>query len=138
MTFRRVLSEIFEEVMSQTRMPPPPTIYSPEERPRPRLQPQPATMPVPASEERPRALLRPEPTPNEEQRPARPQPVAQVAQVAPVLPRARRRGGKQRAEIVAALSSPAGVRQALVLQEILGPPKSLRPWNDGESDGRQN
>jgi hypothetical protein len=28
------------------------------------------------------------------------------------------------------LSTPAGVQQALILQEIVGPPKALRPWDE--------
>ncbi len=65
-----------------------------------------------------------EPTPNEEHRPARQRPVQPVQ--TPAGPRSVRRS-----EIVAALASRSGVRQALVMQEILGPPKALQPW-DGD------
>ncbi len=71
-----------------------------------------------------RAPLRPELTPNEDQHSARSRPPA----LRPMLVRPK---GTRRAEIVAALGSPAGVRQALVLQEILGPPKALQEWDDG-------
>jgi hypothetical protein len=71
----------------------------------------------------PRPLPRAEARPVEDQRPARPQTV----RLTPASPRPI---GTRRAEIVAALGSPAGVRQALVLQEILGPPKSLQGWED--------
>ena len=65
----------------------------------------------------------PEPTPTDEQRPAR----RPAPQAVPVPKRSR---GGQRAEIMAALSSPGGVRQALVMQEILGPPKCLQGLDD--------
>jgi len=76
-----------------------------------------------APEAPPRAVRRAEPVPNEEQRTPRPQPIA----LRPVQPSPK---GTRRAEIVAALASPAGVRQALILQEILGPPKALQGPDD--------
>lgn len=61
----------------------------------------------------------PEPTPTDEQRPARRPPTPAIA------PR-RATASVVRAEVRAALATPAGVRRALVMQEILGPPKALR------------
>lgn len=55
----------------------------------------------------------------EEQRPARPPRSVEVA------PGAERRSGHP--ALVAALRSRAGFRQALLMAEILGPPRSLRP-----------
>ena len=65
----------------------------------------------------------PEATPTDEQRPARRRPTAPVLQ---------RKASKSvvRGEVRAMLASPAGVRRALVLQEILGPPKALRGPED--------
>ena len=61
----------------------------------------------------------PEPTPTDVQRPARRPPTAATA------PR-RATASVVRAEVRAALAVPAGVRRALLMQEILGPPKALR------------
>jgi hypothetical protein len=36
----------------------------------------------------------------------------------------------RRAGVLGMLSTTRGVQQALILQEILGPPKSLRPWQE--------
>ncbi len=65
----------------------------------------------------------PEPTPTDEQRPAR-------RPATPAVPPPRRSREVRRAEVLAALSTRAGVRQALVLQEILGPPKAMRGLDD--------
>jgi hypothetical protein len=80
---------------------------------------QPPTFSAYPPEAPPRPLPRAEAGPVEDQRPTRPRSV----HPGPVSPRPI---GTRRAEIVAALGSPAGVRQALVLQEILGSPKALR------------
>ena len=102
MSVRQALRGLVEEVVGPTR-PPRPSESSTVERPR---------RPTPP----------PEPTPTDEQGSAR----RTAPQAVPVPMRSR---GAQRSEIRAALSSPGGVRQALVLQEILGPPKSLQGFN---------
>ncbi|MDP9357661.1 MAG: hypothetical protein M3R02_20715 [Chloroflexota bacterium] len=104
MAIRGVIAEMYEQVAESARRSFPPEVYPPEDL-RPFRPP-------------------PEPTPEEAQRPAPPRPVQPVQ-----TPVGRR--GVRRAEVAAALSSPSGVRQALVLQEILGPPISLRGWDDG-------
>ena len=104
MAFRGVIAEMFEQVAESARRPSSAEVNLPEDL-RPIRPP-------------------PEPTSDEAQRPAPPRPVQ------PVQTPVGRRGGR-RAEVAAALSSPSGVRQALVLQEILGPPIALRGWDDG-------
>jgi hypothetical protein len=72
---------------------------------------------------KPRPLPPPEAEALDEERPAR-------SKVSSPIASSRRRRGYRRPEILRALSSPAGVRQALIMREILGPPKALRPWED--------
>ena len=106
MTFRRILTEVLREVENQSRP-------QPQSFPRPRafsleteqeVRPRPAPPPIP---------------PEETQRAPRPRP--------PVAAPPVRTGGEvRRSDVRAALASAANIRTALVLQEILGPPKSLR------------
>ena len=78
------------------------------------------------------------PVPSQAARPARPGPPGFVdsadAPTAEELPRRQRTAAVRelratpRGRIVLALHSPAAVRQAVVLGEVLGPPVALREW----------
>jgi hypothetical protein len=59
----------------------------------------------------------------DEDRPARIQPTSPSETV-------RRRRPSRRAGVRGMLATTRGVQQALILQEIVGPPKAMRPWHD--------
>jgi len=103
MTLRQMISEMVAEARGSAS----PT---PEQATRPPREPARPTPP-------------PEATPTDEQRPAR----RRLAE--PVLQRKASKSVVRR-EVRAMMSSPAGLRRALVLQEILGPPKALRGPED--------
>ena len=65
----------------------------------------------------------PEDISGDEQRSARERPLAPVVTRSPTHE-------VSRAEVMQSLGSIEGVRRALVIQEILGPPRSLRAWDD--------
>ena len=113
MVMRRVIAKALEELaaasVEQTRPRPRPTEFY--------------NLSDYLTDAKPRPLPPPEVEAVNDERPARPRPSGPV----PAPPRRR---SSRRPEIVRALSSSAGVRQALVLQEILGPPKALRPWDE--------
>lgn len=71
----------------------------------------------------PRPMPPPEVAVAEENRPTRARPTPQITSP-------RRRTGSRRSDIRRTLSTRGGVRQALIMQEVLGPPKSLRPWDE--------
>ncbi len=58
----------------------------------------------------------------------------EVTPVRPPAPEPKPRQDNRRQQLVAALSSRTGLRQALLLQEILGPPMSLRNQGDRRTD----
>jgi hypothetical protein len=70
----------------------------------------------------PRPMPPPEIEASGEDRPAR------QRQATAIIP--TRRPGRRRIGIRQMLSTTAGVQQALILQEIVGPPKALRPWDE--------
>jgi hypothetical protein len=101
---RRIITEVFEEVTGGPRLPMSPL-------PRPRGE---ALRDV---GERRRRLPEPEATPRDEERRAR--PAAAPASASEPEPDVD-------VDLVGALGSPAEVRRAFVLMEVLGPPVSLR------------
>src|SRR5918995_4223246 len=107
MVMRRVLAKALEELATAS-----------EESSRPRPRPTELyNLSDYLTDAQPRPLPPPEAEMRDEDRPARPRSGAAAAP-------SRRRRGSSRPDIVRAFSSPTGVRQAWILQEILGPPKS--------------
>ena len=53
-----------------------------------------------------------------------------VAQAGPTMRMQSQLKEVQRVEILEALGTRSGIRRALVLQEIIGPPRSIRGWED--------
>ncbi len=66
----------------------------------------------------------PAPPPDDRGGPEAEEPRARRPQAAPV------RGRRSQRRLLATLASPVGLRQAFLLQEILGPPTSLRGPDD--------
>jgi hypothetical protein len=113
MVMRRVIAKALEELAAAS-----------EEQSRPRPRPTELYhLSDYLTDAKPRPLPPPEVEAQDEERPVRPR-------ASSTIPAMRRRRHSRRPEIVRALSSSAGVQQALILQEILGPPKALRPWDE--------
>jgi hypothetical protein len=97
------LEEVAAEPYRQEEVPPP--VRHPEERPGP-------------------AIRRPEDRPAPPRRPAERSPGS--ARSGEVVATTLRTTGATRSPLAAMLSSRASLRQAILLQEILGPPKALQ------------
>ena len=112
MVMRRVVARALEELAAAS-----------EEQSRPR--PRPAelyNLSEYLTDAQPRPLPPPEVEASEGDRTSRSAPAGAIIPT--------RRSRSRRLGIRQMLSTTAGVQQALILQEIVGPPKALRPWDE--------
>ena len=113
MVMRRVRERLMAEIAAATEVPP-------------RRQPFPAelyNLSDYLTSVQPRPLPPPEIEAADSGRPPRPKETqAAVTQ--------RAQSSARRQQIRTALSSRSGLQQAFIVQEVVGPPKSLRPWDE--------
>jgi len=114
MVLRRILAEAISQATEASRQPVPMELFD--------LQ---SIRPEPVAEAFLQRSRDVEAAATDTQRAERAKPIA-----TPVALRRRHIEKVRRADIVAGLKLPDAVRRALVLREILGPPRSISGWDD--------